>query len=658
MFAFFNNVDEATMEIARSDTAWAAYEQQKQEHDQQVAQLTRQYNSARDALQGEIERWLTDVASQIAAEEDQPLQFEVAQVVESTTASKARLEPQPDHSLLATGPVGDKDKYTLVIPAPKLPLTGLRVEALAHKSLGGNGPGRTAHGNFVLTQLRVHASTDRTFKEHRSIDFLSADADFAQQNFAPATALTKDAKTGWAISPQMGKDHSITFYTAQPQTFAAGQYLQIVLDQQYGGQHTLGHLRVSTMTGFDPLRALPSAVATAVKTPADRRTESQRLAIADHVASLQAPTAKLAEQLETLRSQAPQPPLMTVSILKLAARDTHRLHRGDFLQPGESVVASALPVIQETHPLVPRDPNATPDRLDLARWLVDPQHPLTARVIVNQVWAHLFGRGIVPTLNDFGVRGERPTHPQLLDWLAWHFPRDMQWSRKALIKSIVMSAAYRQSSAHRPELVERDPTNLLLARQNRVRVEAEIVRDLYLAVSGLLSDKVGGPSVFPPLPPGVAELSYANNFKWKTSAGEDRYRRGMYTFFKRTSPHPTLISFDCPDSNTTRLAREVSNTPLQALTTLNNDVFAEAAAAMAQRVLTFPRQRIASTKPSASEPSEDTQRLTYALQLCLTRPPRSEEVAQFQQLLGAARDYYQQHPDDAQALTESMRRRA
>jgi hypothetical protein len=245
----------------------------------------------------------------------------------------------------------------------------------------------------------------------------------------------------------------------------------------------------------------------------------------------------------------------------------------------------------------------------------------------------------VATLNDFGVRGEQPTHPALLDWLAWQFPREMGFSRKALIETIVTSATYRQSSNHRPELREIDPNNRLLARQNRLRVEAEIVRDLFLSVSGLLSEKIGGPSVFPPLPPGVTELSYANNFKWTTSKGEDRYRRGMYTFFKRTSPHPNLISFDCPDSNTTRLERASSNTPLQALITLNNGVFTEAAQAMARRVL-------------GEGGDEDSERLTYALRLCLARQPDKREADRFRDLLRTAREYYEANPEVAAKLTK------
>jgi hypothetical protein len=298
-----------------------------------------------------------------------------------------------------------------------------------------------------------------------------------------------------------------------------------------------------------------------------------------------------------------------------------------------------MAVIRRTHPFKSRHQDQPADRLDLAMWLVDQNHPLSARVTVNHVWAHLFGRGIVPTVNDFGVRGEAPTHPGLLDWLAWQFSREMGWSRRTLIKTIVMSATYRQSSRHRRELTTIDPMNRLLARQNRLRVEAEVVRDLHLAVSGLLSEKVGGPSVFPPLPPGVSELSYNNNFKWKTSEGGDQYRRGMYTFFKRTSPHPTLISFDCPDSNTTRLRRDTSNTPLQALATLNNDVFAETAQAMANRVL-------------AEGGLDETERLKFALRLCIARQPDMEEVAQFRDLLRQTKDYYRSHQEDAKKLTQ------
>lgn len=369
----------------------------------------------------------------------------------------------------------------------------------------------------------------------------------------------------------------------------------------------------------------------------DAAVASLQRRIDDLIAAEDSQAKGLQNELDALQKSPPQSPLMKVAVLKEQGRPTHRLERGDFLQPAEALTGGVPEVLLEVHPLNSRRPDQAPDRLDLAMWLVDPNHPLTPRVVVNQIWQRLFGRGLVPTLNDFGVRGERPTHPELLDWLAWRLPRELKWSRKGLIKEIVMSATYRQESRHREELRAIDPTNRWLARQNRVRVEAEVVRDLALASSGLLDPTIGGPSVFPPLPPGVTELSYANNFSWTLSSGGDRYRRGMYTFFKRTAPHPTLITFDCPDSNTTQVGRETSNTPLQALTLLNNVVFAEAAVAMARRVID-------------EFPGDDNDRLRGAFRLTLSRYPEEDELDRFRELLTAARGHYAAHPEDASKL--------
>ena len=302
-------------------------------------------------------------------------------------------------------------------------------------------------------------------------------------------------------------------------------------------------------------QTVPEKVIQAFQVNSAKRSQEQKSAIHDYLISHDAEAAAVSKELTKLKKNPPPSPLVDVRVMKKEERKTQVLNRGDFLQLGDPVRSGTLDVIRPSHSLQTRSQETPADRLDLARWLVDPNHPLTPRVTVNHVWDHLFGRGLVSTVDDFGVRGKVPTHPQLLDWLAWQFSHDMQWSRKQLIKQIVMSATYRQSSQLRPELADIDPENKLLSRQNRFRVEAEIVRDLCLAVGGLLSEQVGGPSVFPPLPSGVAELSYNNNFKWRTSQGDSRYRRGMYTFFKRTSPYPTLMSFDCPDSNTTRLKR-------------------------------------------------------------------------------------------------------
>jgi hypothetical protein len=309
-------------------------------------------------------------------------------------------------------------------------------------------------------------------------------------------------------------------------------------------------------------------------------------------------------------------------------RKTNLLYRGDFLQPADEVTPAALSTLP---------PLKGTSRLDLAKWLVSKNNPLTPRVTVNHIWARLFGEGLVRTVADFGVRGEPPTHPELLDWLADEFMKQ-GWSRKKILKTIMMSATYRQSSAIPanlpPKVMELDPKNSLLWRQNRLRVDGEIVRDLYLAAGGLLSAKVGGPSVFPPIPEGIDALSYAGNFKWTTSKDEDRYRRGMYTFFKRTAPHPDLTTFDCPDANTTNVKRTVSNTPLQALTTLNAEAFAEAAQALAKRVLTDDSLK------------DDDTRLTQAFRLCVSRPPSPQELAAMKKLLEESRYTYKNGPTE------------
>jgi hypothetical protein len=252
--------------------------------------------------------------------------------------------------------------------------------------------------------------------------------------------------------------------------------------------------------------------------------------------------------------------------------------KGDWREHGDEVQPGTLAVL----PPLPAD--QPPTRITLARWLCSPDHPLTSRVAVNRIWQELFGRGIVRTSEDFGTQGDRPSHPELLDWLASEYMR-RGWSTKQMIKLIVTSATYRQSSNARPELTSKDPDNTLLARQSRYRLSAELIRDEALFASALLDPRIGGPSVRPPQPKGVAELSYAGSVKWPESTGADRYRRGLYILFQRTVPYPQLVNFDAPSSNLSCTRRERTDTPLQALNLLNDPVFFEAAQALAFRVL-------------------------------------------------------------------------
>ena len=321
---------------------------------------------------------------------------------------------------------------------------------------------------------------------------------------------------------------------------------------------------------------------------------------------------ELQEKFKELRTKLKElvdalPPLSEAAVIVDDPQaDPCRIYiKGDYKSPGIEVPPGTLSV------LPPLKVNGKPSRLDLARWLVSPENPLTPRVAVNRHWQEFFGRGLVNTSEDFGTQGEKPSHPELLDWLAAEF-MDRGWSMKQLHRLIVTSATYRQSSKARPDIDSRDPENALLSHQRRLRLSAESIRDVALASSGLLNPAIGGRSVRPPLPAGVAELGYGNSVKWVESIGMDKYRRGLYVHFQRTTPHPQLMNFDAPDSNVFCSRRRRSNTPLQALNLLNDPVFFEAAQGLALRILT-------DAPPTARD------RINYLYDLTLGRAPSSRE---------------------------------
>jgi mono/diheme cytochrome c family protein len=338
------------------------------------------------------------------------------------------------------------------------------------------------------------------------------------------------------------------------------------------------------------------------------------LLAAAHAGAL-ASRQEIERQIEALHRQMPVIPTTLVLRERQTPRPTHVLLGGDFLRQG-ALVTPGVPAVL---PPLTKD---RPTRLDLARWLVDGVNPLLPRVTVNRYWQHFFGMGLVETENDFGTQGTPPSHPALLDWLAGAFV-DRGWSTKAVHRLLVTSAAYRQSSRTRPELATLDPRNRLLARQNRLRLDAEVVRDGALAASGLLTRTVGGPSVFPPQPPGVYQFTQIPR-DWRASTGPDRYRRGMYTYLWRSAPHPDLTVFDAPDGVQACTRRNRSNTPLQALTLLNDQGFFEFARALAGRVL-------------REAGPDDGDRLTDAFRLCLGRRPTVREQEVLARLLGHER---------------------
>jgi hypothetical protein len=375
---------------------------------------------------------------------------------------------------------------------------------------------------------------------------------------------------------------------------------------------------------------VPAEIGALLATGEDQRSEAQRMSLKKYFQEQDPEHARLKMAVLAggeLGNNRPLPPsdrALTVGTNPVP-RKTFLQKRGDFLRPGAEVrpgVPGFLP------PLVPRGAEA--DRMDLAHWLVAPVNPLTARVAVNQTWQALFGQGLCASPDNFGIKGERPVQKELLDWLASELVA-RRWSRKAMVRLIVTSAAYRQSSVPRPELAARDPGNALLARQNRLRVEAECVRDLALASSGLVEAATPGPSVQPPLPAAVLGSKELKNERFmEPSAGTARYRRGIYINSQRTFPYPMLATFDAADANVCSSKRDRSNTPLQALTLLNDPVFVEAAHHVARRVL-------------REQPPDDQKRAKYLFQLCLGRLPVSDELALVEGLLREQRVLYATH---------------
>ena len=618
MYAFFNQLEEQNIDAPTPEQA-ARLAADKEIHTRKLAELeaaVKEFES--NKLAAAQEAWEATATAMAASW--QPLSVKSAK-----SAKGATLTADPDGAVLVSGTNENSDVYTVELALPPGEFTAIRLEVLPDDKLPAKGPGRAPHGNFVLTKLTARTSTD--------IAFAAARADFSQDKCDVGLALNDNAADFWAIAPQFGKRHVAVFDAKEPFGADAASTLTLILDQTYpsGDPHNLGKFRVWVTSAPPPapLEGLPAEVTAAISVAKGARTDAQRKTIADYYRTIDAELIKLAKGVADHQAKTPSLPadVKAQSVAKTdKPRATNVLLRGDFLSPGDPVQPQTLSILP---PIQPRA--EVPDRLDLVRWLVDPNQPLTPRVTVNRIWQQLFGRGIVVTSDDFGKQGERPSHGELLDWLAGELIRlestvpspqstrdsglgTRDWSVKRMIRKIVSSATYRQSSALRPELTERDPENVLLARQSRRRLESEIIRDVALSASGLLTNRIGGPSVRPPQPAEYATITYAGSAKWVASQGADRYRRGMYTFFQRTSPYPMLMTFDTPDTNECAVRRVTSNTPLQALTLWNDPVFVEAAQSLGLRIV----------GQASNLPLRD--RVSFAFKVCLSREPTSEEL--------------------------------
>jgi hypothetical protein len=631
LFAFFNNADEKDIP-APQPTELAKYKADKKVWDEENAKLTQPLNSyVKSELPAKLTEW--EQNGKLTA-----VRWKVLEPKQVISTGGATLKAQTNQAIVVTEKSPATDTYSVEVETDLKNVTGFRLEIMDDMD-PAKGPGRAKDGNFILSEFSVKVREPGSESASQPIPLRNSSADFSQSNWPVAAAIDGDPQTGWAIIPETNQLHVAVFETKEPMNFAPGTKLIFTLDQQYGTQHTIQHFRLSATASPLPLRAslLSDEIVAIWETPADQRTEKQKAELARYYREEVDPKARELNKLVQGHAKK-EPKLPETKAQTLAENDKPRkttVHiRGDFLRPGDEVQPSTLAILP---PLKPR--GEKPDRLDLARWIMDPANPLTTRVTVNHIWSHLFGRGLVATPDDFGTRGEKPSHPELLDWLATELPR-LGWSRKEMIKLIVTSATYRQSSNHRPDLLERDPNNFLLARQNRLRLEAENVRDNYLAASGLLNRAIGGPGIRPPLPADIAALGYANSVKWKESAGAEKYRRGMYIFFQRTVPYPMLMTFDAPDSNVTCTQRERSNTPLQALTLLNDPVFFECAQALGRQV--------------AAAPGANEERIRRAFERCLSRQPTKAEMNRLTRLYEDELRLIQSRPDSvAKILGES-----
>jgi hypothetical protein len=509
-----------------------------------------------------------------------------------------------DDSVLASSDQTKRDVYDLRFRTSLSGITALRVEALPDDRLPKGGPGRVYYegpvGDFYLSNITLTAGG-------KPVTFARASQSFADGKNTAATAIDDDLQSGWSINGRQGERHVAVFNLAEPLAETGELALQMVFEKYYAAG--LGRFRIAVTDDSRAVEAsaVPPEIEQVLRVPAGQRTAEQQERLVGQFVGVAPEMAAENAAIKKLRDEMPAYPTTLVMAERPAAevRTTHVHKRGEFLQPMEAVepgIPAVLPQIPE---------GAAKNRLAFARWLVDPANPLTGRVTVNRAWGAFFGRGLVRTPEDFGFQGEPPTHPELLDWLAVEFV-EQGWSMKKLHRLIVTSATYRQSSRVTPELAAKDPQNRWLARGPRFRIEAELVRDSVLRISGLLSPRIGGPSVFPPQPPGVTSEGTYGGLPWNVSAGPDRYRRGMYTFAKRTAPYAMFNTFDSPSGEACVARREVSNTPLQALTLMNDTVFVEGAQALGTQMATGAG--------SADE------RLTNLFRRCLVRPPTADEL--------------------------------
>jgi len=631
MFAYLNNCYEANI---------ATYTPAEQS---QRDELFAKIRTIEDEIKSQYPDWPQRMADwEATIGEDQPRWEVIETPPEGVPSGGQKYELLDDGSILAQGyaPTKHNAKFTIRTEVPNI--TAFRLELLNHPNLPLGGPGRSIQGTCALSEFEVEAAAIDTPEKRQRIKFVAASSDIVLPETplaaiyddktdthrvlgGPEFAIDGKVETAWGIDAGPGRRNQprkIVFVAETPIENPGGTILTFNLVQKHGGwnsddnqNHNLGRFRFSVTSTPDVVAdPLPSDVRALLTTPAEQRSPADNEKVFGYWRTTVLQWQDANARIEALWQRHPQGASQLVLEALPTPRATHVFERGNFLKPTKRVRPGTPAFL---HPL--EDSDAKP-RLAFARWLVDRQSPTTARAIVNRVWQAYFGTGLVATSVDLGSQGEAPSHPELLDWLAVEF-MDSRWSLKKLHRLIVTSATYRQSSPVTPALLQVDPYNRLLARGARFRVEGEVVRDIALAASGLLTRRLGGPSVYPPAPEFLflPPASYGPKV-WAVSTGADRYRRALYTFRFRSVPYPPLQAFDTPNGDASCIRRSRSNTPLQALTTLNEPLWIECAQALAARTL-------------REGGSNDAERMTYAFRRCVARLPEPQEINVLMDLL-------------------------
>ena len=641
MFAFLNNCDEAQATVYTQDAL-----QKREALMSEIHRLGTELQNAHPQWREKLNDWANDIAQQA-----NPWSI-VRPELDSSGGQKHYL--LNDGSVLAQGYAPTKHTTTFNCNTELKSLTGFRLELLLDSNLPHGGPGRAVDGLCAITEFQVDVAPLSDPGKSTSVKFVAATADVSPQQekelakiFYDKTdkkritgpiekAFDGDNLTAWSIDAGPGRSNvprNAVFVPEMPLSSESGFRLTFRLVQMHGGwnsddnqNNNPGRFRFSVTDQASPVADMvPPAVRVAALKTDEQRTTEDWAGLFSYWRTTVPEFASTNAAIEVLWAQHPTGETQLVLHEREVRRPTYLLTRGDFLKPADQVTAG---VPDALNPLVDSE---VPERLRMAEWIADRRSPTTARAIVNRIWQEYFGTGLVQTAEDLGTQGEYPSHPGLLDWLAVEL-MDHRWSLKHIHRLIANSATYRQSSHVKEELYQHDPANRLLARGPRFRLSGEIVRDVALAVSGLLNREVGGPPVYPPAPDFLflPPASYGPK-TWTTESGANRYRRALYTFRFRSVPYPMLQNFDTPRGDAACVRRVRSNTPIQALTTLNEDLFVECSRALAMRIVAVA--------------NDDQERIIHAFRQCTARSPGKHELETLLRFLRNQKERFTAEPE-------------